>query len=231
MNASLPARLGSIAGSALLLVGPAQPSVAASPPASAVIRQVADAYARTFEGVIGFRTHAVVRSGERLLPRDQVDDGWFVYDGLRLVRSGGVLEGAAAAEAAAHQPYDPRYLGEYTYTAAPCTPCAPGTVDIGYDGRVHDALHAAGVITVDVRTARILSIVTRPYVVPKPARKGSLQTAWGATAVGWAPISTTGLFLFRVGPFTGNAALAQQFTGYRRFEDAAAAERAFPSTR
>jgi hypothetical protein len=194
--------------------------------APAVVHRVAEAFAEQSRGVVGFHTHVAVRTIERVVPHDQADDAWFVYEDGHVVRSGGDPNGPAAAEAAAHQPYDVRYLSEYTYAPTACVGCAAGTVAIAYVGAPHDALHARGVLVIDTHLARIVRSTTQPYVVPRPGRSGSLTTTWGATDAGWFPVATDGSFAGRIGPFGGRATLTQRFTGYKRFHDVATAERA-----
>jgi hypothetical protein len=211
-----------------LCAGAASAAGTAAAPADAagVVQRVAEAYAEQSRGVVGFHTHVAVRTVERVVPHDQTDEAWFVYEDGRVVRSAGDPNGPAAAEAAAHQPYDVRYLGEYAYASAACAGCAAGTVAIAYTGAPHDALHARGVLVIDTRLARIVRSTTQPYVVPRPGRSGSLTTTWGATDAGWFPVATDGTFAGRVGPFSGRATLTQRFSGYKRFHDVAAAERA-----
>jgi hypothetical protein len=197
------------------------------PTPAAIVQRAAQTYADQSRGVVAFRTHVTVRSAQRLLPQDQVDDAWFVLEDGRVARSGGDPNGPAAAEAAAHQPYDLRYVAEYAFASAPCAGCAAGAVAVAYTGVSHDAQHGRGVLVIDTRTARIIRSTTEPYVVPKPARSGMLVTTWGATDAGWYPIATDGTFVGRVGPFSGRAALTQRFSAYQRYQDVATAERAF----
>jgi hypothetical protein len=56
-----------------------------------------------------------------------------------------------------------------------------------------------------------------------------VTTTWGPTPVGWLPVATDGTFTGRIGPFGGHAVLRQQFTGYKRYPDLAAAERDAPT--
>lgn len=214
-------------GSASATAAPSPQTAAVSAPdATALIQRVAATFAEQRRGVFGFRSHATVRSAERVLPHDQVEDAWFVFSDGRLVKSGGTPGGPASAETAAHQPFDARYLGEYRFVPTACVRCAPGAVAIAYDSGAHDAVHGRGQLTIDPQTARILVQTTQPFVVPKPARSGWLTTIWGETPAGWYPLSTSGTFIGRVGPISARATLSQQFSNYRRFVEVGLAERA-----
>lgn len=216
--------------SARVMVAAASQTAAVSvPDPTALVERGAAAFAEQRRGVFGFRSHAMVRSAERILPHDQVEDAWFVFSDGRLVRSGGTPGGPASAETAAHQPYDARHVGEYRFVPAACARCAPGTVAIAYDSVTHDAVHGRGQLTIDPQTARILMQTTQPFVVPKPARTGSLATTWAETPAGWYPVSTVGTFIGRVGPLSARATLTQQFTNYRRFAEVTLTERALAS--
>ena len=214
------------ASSRAIAAAPVRAAAVPVPDATALIKRVAATFAEQARGVFGFRSHATVRSAERILPHDQVEDAWFVFSDGRLVKSGGTPGGPASAETAAHQPYDVRYVGEYRFASTACARCAPGTVAIAYDSPVHDAVHGRGQLTIDAQTARILTQTTQPFVVPKPARTGSLATTWAETPAGWYPVSTVGTFIGRVGPLSARATLTQQFTNYRRYAEVILAERA-----
>ncbi|MDB5027763.1 MAG: hypothetical protein JWO66_1452 [Candidatus Eremiobacteraeota bacterium] len=192
-----------------------------------VVARAAAAFADTSHGVIVFRSHAVVN---RPLQRAEVDDAAFVFvDGRKVSSSAANPGGPASAEAVAHQPYDPRYVAEYRYASTACVaPCPSGAIAVSFDAVARDAMHGHGVMVVDPVTAHILRTTTIPYVVPSPARSGTLVTTWGATPAGWFPIATTGTFIGQIGPFRGHATLTQTFTGYARYPSVAAAQKALP---
>jgi hypothetical protein len=215
-----------------LSLAPVGASAYASPPApsaaqaAALVQRVGAAFAEESRGVIGFRSHAVVRTSPHFIRSDQIDDAWIVdVDGRAVRVRGGDATGPAATAAAVHQPYDARYAGEYRYALAPCIGCAAGSVAVAYDTDAHDAAHGRGVIVIEERTARVLRLTAEPYVVPRPASSGMVTTTWGPTPVGWFPVSTDGTFSGHVGPFGGHATLTQQYSGYRRYPDVATAER------
>jgi hypothetical protein len=198
--------------------------------AAQLVRRVGAAYADESRGVIGFRSHAVVRTSPRFIRPDQVDDAWIVdIDGRAARVRGGDPTGPAATGAAVHQPYDVRYADEYRYALAPCTGCMAGSIAVVYDTDTHDAAHGRGVIVVDERTARVLRLTAEPYVVPRPATSGTVTTTWGPTPAGWFPVTTDGSFSGHLGPFGGHAVLTQQYTGYKRYPDVATAERDAPA--
>lgn len=202
---------------------------AASTPAD-LVQRAAALFASTSRGVIAFRSHAVVRTSPHFVRPDQVDDALIVdLDGRAVHVRGGDAAGPAATEAAVHQPYDARFVGEYRYTLASCTGCAAGSVAVAYDSDAHDAAHGRGVIVVDARTARVMRVTVQPFVVPKPATAGTITTTWGTTTAGWLPVTADGTFSGHIGPFGGHATLTQAFTEYKRYPDVASAERAVTS--
>lgn len=199
---------------------------ATSAPAD-IVQRAAALFASASRGVIAFRSHAVVRTSPHFARPDQTDDAVIVdLDGHATSVRGRDAAGPSATEAAIHQPYDVRYLGEYRYAPAPCTGCVPGSIAIAYDTDVHDAAHGRGVMVLDERTARVLRVTAQPFVVPRPATTGTITTTWGTTAAGWFPVSAEGTFSGRIGPFGGHATLTQAFTAYKRYPDVASAERA-----
>ena len=218
---------------AVLVAAAGATAYAAAPPpapsaaqAAELVRRVGAAYAEESRGVIGFRSHAVVRTSPRFIRPDQVEDAWIVdVDGRAARVRGGDATGPAATGAAVHQPYDVRYADEYRYALAPCTGCTAGSIAVAYDTDTHDAAHGRGVIVVDERTARVLRLTAEPYVVPRPATSGMATTTWGPTPAGWFPVATDGTFSGRIGPFGGHAVLTQQFTGYKRYPNVTTAER------
>ena len=190
------------------------------------MQRVDAVYARETQGVIAFRSHSSLRSSARIVQPDRVGDAHIVLLDGRVARiRGAAANDPAATESAAHQPYDGRYGSEYRLSPAPCADCTAGTVAIAYDALSHDALHAHGIVVIDTGTARVVRTTTIPYVVPAPARSGSLATTWGPTPAGWLPLSTTGTFSGRVGPFSGHATLTQTFDEYIRYANLAAALR------
>jgi hypothetical protein len=201
------------------------------PPASsnvqtaALVRRIGAVFAEESRGVVGFRSHALVQTSPHFARPDQIDEAWVVdVDGRAVNVRGGDAAGPAAAEAAVHQPFDPRYVAEYRFLPAPCTGCAAGSVALAYDTDAHDVAHGHGLIVIDERSARVLRVTVQPFVVPRPARDGTITTTWGSTAAGWLPVAATGTFSGRIGPFGGHATLTQRFTDHKRYADLAAAQ-------
>jgi len=202
-----------------------RPSLAVtSADATALARRVADAYAEMTAGVIGLRSESrLVVPG--MGARPSTERAWYVYVDGAVVETGSGDGTIGAMEAQMHQPYQRRYVNEYSYAFAPCPGCAPGEVAIAYETAAHDVRHGSGTMVVDPTRRRVVRADISQYVVPHPARSGLVSLAWGAIADAWLPLSATGAFVGRVGPFGGTARLTQTFTEYRRYPDVASAER------
>jgi|GEM_PF-1846712 len=209
------------AGSALPAAAePPGPGGVPAGDAGALMGRVAAVYARATRGTIGVRSSSVLTIEAPLFHKRIARDSWFVFADGVLVRSDTPLD---PRRPPLHDPYDPRYVGEYRFTFAPCPACAPGAVAVTYDARAHDRAHASGTLTVDEATARIVRDTERPYALPWPTREGALEATWGGDETGWFPLTIAGDFVGRIGPFTGRAHYAQTLSHYARFADAEAA--------
>jgi hypothetical protein len=126
-----------------------------------------------------------------------------------------------------HDPYRSEYLSEYRYAIGSCPACSGDDVAIVFESPTHDTAHARGTLIVERATGRIISSDETPYKLPWPTNDGRLEATWGSVAGRWLPVTITGTFVGRIGPFVGHASYSQtlSFAGYRSLDDATTALR------
>lgn len=188
--------------------------------ARGLMQRVAATYAQNSHGVIGVRSQSVLTIKAPIFGRRIANDGWFVFvDGV-LAQSKDVPH---PRQPPFRDPYRAEYLQDYMYAYVPCKDCLPGSVAVAFSSPMHDVQHASGKLVVDDWTGRILSQMETPYKLPWPTKGGELLATWGAVGGGWFPLSISGNFVGKIGPFVGHATYAQSLTSYRRFVDVGAA--------
>ncbi len=189
--------------------------VSSADEASKLIEIVARTYADATHGVLAVRSTSDLEIIAPVFRKNIHADAWFVF------RDGNFAQGSEPPDPRQpplHEPYRDAYLGEYTYSLAPCRSCSPNEVAIHFTGIAHDVAHAFGSLVVDRTTGRIVSSSETPYKLPWPTRSGSLDATWGDVAGTWLPTGVRGSFIGRIGPFVGHAEYRQGLSGYRRYD-------------
>ncbi len=121
------------------------------------------------------------------------------------------------------QPYDARYLGDYSYTETQCA-CATHARSIQFRSIVRDDQHGDGTMTIDPATGRVLSLTYTPDVMPPHASSGTVTETFGEAVPGvWTIISIDHSYTGRVAFFHGSGTLAERHDHFQRFDNRVAA--------
>jgi hypothetical protein len=207
---------------------------ASAPPAIATIAQ---RFAETSRGVVGYRLHRTfeARAGfssrhEDLVMNAIVVDGSIAKVHVLSYTIDGKPASAAAASDVEHSwenpkpgdvfapPFDSRNFGAYQYQSS-----APGT--IGFTSTVHDAGHGNGSFTYDAQ-GDVLACVYQPNALPPHATSGEVSDRRAEVLPGyWAVTQETQNYRGRVGPFPGTGTVQFDYSDFHRYADLSAALR------
>jgi hypothetical protein len=207
---------------------------AGAPPAIATIAQ---RFAETSRGVVGFQLHRTfdARAGfssrhEDLVMSVIVADGSIAKVHVSSYTIDGKAASAAAVSGVEHSwenpkpgdafaaPFDARNFSGYQYQAG-----GPGT--IRFTSTVHNAGHGNGSFTYDAQ-GNVLSCVYQPNALPPHARSGEVSDRRAEVLPGyWAVTEETQNYKGTVGPFPGTGTVQVVYSGFQRFADLPAALR------
>jgi hypothetical protein len=117
------------------------------------------------------------------------------------------------------QPFDRRYLTDYTYRLTPSSDAAH--VEVSYSSALHDEQHGMGEMTIDAATGRVMSVAYTPYVFPDHASNGTVTETFGEPLPGlWTIVRIDQTYGGRVLFVTGHGAVTETLDHFRRFTDA-----------
>lgn len=201
----------------------------ASASAPPVLTAVAQRFARSSRGVVGFRVHRTfwARAGLSSRHEDLVLKG--IYDNGSIVRvkvSTYTIDGKTADANAVSTverewespkpgdafaaPYDSRNFSAYQYRAL-------GNGSFAFASSVSDRGHGNGSFTYDAR-ANVLVCVYQPNVLPPHARSGQITDRRSEVLPGyWAVTQETQTYKGTVGPFAGSGAVELDYTRFHRY--------------
>lgn len=200
----------------------------AAPPA---LQQVAQRFAATTQGIVGFRLHRVleVRAGFSSRHEDVLVDG--VYRDGTIVRVRILtytIDGKPAGDADRatmiqayqapkpgqlfHVPFDARYVAEYQYVQS-------GPRTIAFSSTIQDGSHGDGTFTYDA-AGDVLSYTYQPNALPPHATSGTIVDRRAEVLPNdWRITYETQQYKGSYGPFPGRANEEVDFYGFRRFTD------------
>lgn len=116
------------------------------------------------------------------------------------------------------QPFDRRYITDYTYTTVATT--GPG-VTVAFASAMHDEQHGAGQMQVDPLTGRVLSLSYTPYVFPDHASNGNVTETFGEALPGfWTIVRIDRTYSGRVLFVSGHGVATETLDHFHRFTDA-----------
>ena len=199
-----------------------------APPALA---QVAQRYADSSRGVVGFQIHRVfdVHGGFSHRSEVLVMDG--IYDDGALVRVHVVkytINGkpASTSDVAGIEqswnhpkpdevfaaPFDPRNFDAYVYRSA-------ASSAIGFTSAVHDAGHGSGSFTYDAQ-GNVVSYTFTPNALPPHASSGVIVDHRAEVLPGyWASTQETQQYRGSYGPFAAAGSIEVTYSDFHRFTD------------
>ena len=210
-----------------------------APPALAIVAQ---RFADTSRGIVGFHLHRVfdVHAGFSKRHEDLVMDG--VYSDGEIVKvhvSSYTIDGKPAdaatqatlvqsyehpsAGALFNLPFDPRYVEAYQYQSA-------GPQKIAFTSSVRDAAHGNGSFSFDT-SGNVLSYTYQPNVLPPHASFGEVTDRRSEALPGyWAVVEETQQYKGSYGPFPGAGTVEITFSDFHRFSDLPSALRSLPAS-
>ncbi|HEV3090068.1 MAG TPA: hypothetical protein VGX91_01350 [Candidatus Cybelea sp.] len=203
-------------------------AVTAAPPA---LTRVAQRFAATTRGIVGFRLHRVldVHAGFSSRHEDLVLNGVFKNGSIVKVRVvsytiDGRQADAATTDAMARAfdrpqpgsafapPFDARNAAAYSYGAY-------GNGTMAFSSAVRDAGHGNGTFTYRP-DGTVLAITYQPNALPPHATWGQITDRRAQVLPNyWATVGETQQYKGRYGPFAGAASEEVDFSDFRRFAD------------
>jgi hypothetical protein len=167
-----------------------------------VVTQASIAFSASMHGLVAMQRHFTteVQSGP-ITHEEQSDSGQLMHDGqsvqiayYRIVRDGREFSPSQlrqrsdaatgdwlAGKVYFKEPYDARYVSDYTFGAPQlrCTACPAGTEAVSFTSAIHDAQHGQGEMYIDPHNARVVRLTYVPYVLPPHASSGSVTEIGG----------------------------------------------------
>ncbi|MHB8147078.1 MAG: hypothetical protein ACYDGM_07465 [Vulcanimicrobiaceae bacterium] len=178
--------------SVVLAVGSATLSAPAATVAAvpAVVARAAAANATALEGTIVHDRHMSVAVSAGPLHYSEQNDAVLLMVGgqyqrlryTRVVENGKALDADRIAQLETKtdrllqsgkgtfkQPFDQRYLEDYTYQTDPACACGPNTAAIRFHSLVRDDQHGDGLMRIDRASGRVLDVTYTPDILPAHA--------------------------------------------------------------
>lgn len=119
------------------------------------------------------------------------------------------------------QPYDARYLHDYTYAPAPCPDCVSGARAIRFHSIVRDDQHGDGTMRIEERSGKVLGVVYTPDVLPQHASSGTTTEIFGSAAPGlWTIVQIDREYSGRVAFIHGSGNMTERLDHFQRFTTA-----------
>ena len=206
-------------------------AVTAPPGPPPAVTLVAERFAQTSRGIVGFHFHRLfdVRAGFSSRHEDLVMDG--VYDDgaiakVRIVsytidgKAASAADQAAVKDAWEHPkpteafqpPFDPRYLTAYQYQVS-------GPQKVAFTSPVADAAHGNGAFTYDENN-NVVDLTYHPNALPPHANFAEITDRRAEVLPGyWAVTQESHLYKGSYGPFSGQGTIQITYSNFRRFPD------------
>jgi hypothetical protein len=235
----------------LLLVASGAPAARANASgAPSIVLRASAAFEATLRGVVGMQRHfsTEVHVGP-VTHEEQSDSGLLLQDGryvkiayFRIVRDGHPFSAAqiqqrddesnqawAAGKVFFKEPYDARYLSDYSFTSPQpnCSGCPTGTQAVNFASTIHDAQHGSGTMYIDTNTARVVKLTYTAYVLPSHASSGSVTEVGGQALPDlWYAVRMRQTYRGNLLLVSGQGAFHGIFDNFRRFASLDAGEAA-----
>ncbi len=130
------------------------------------------------------------------------------------------------------QPYDARYLRDYSYTVPGECQCASGEMLVAFQSLTRDDQHGDGTMRIDSTTGRVLSVTYIPNVLPKHANTGQTTETFGEPIPGlWTIVSIERTYSGHVAFFSGSGKVDETMDHFQRFGDPDQAKQLLDSIR
>lgn len=248
MAASLLGRR--FAAAALLLVAAgAQRTQAGAPAVPPAVLRASIAFGEAMHGLVGMQRHFATAlhagplgHGERSDSVQLMQDGRSVKIAYyRIVRDGqsfspsqiqqrsdAANEDWGAGKVFFKEPYDPRYLSDYSFgPPAQCAVCPAGTQAVTFASAIHDSQHGSGVMYIDTAKAHVVKLTYTPYVLPPHASSGSVtETGGPALPDLWYVVRIDEAYRGEAFVIGGIGSFTGVFDHFRRFTSLSAGEAA-----
>jgi hypothetical protein len=219
----------------------AGPAHAAAPAVPPLVTQASVAFSAAMHGLVGMQRHfATEVQGGPITHGEESDSGQLMQDGqsvqiayYRILRDGRAFSppelrqrsDTATADWAAgkvffKEPYDPRYVRDYTFgqPQAGCTACAGGTEAVSFESAIHDAQHGKGEMDIDPRNAHVVRLTYVPYVFPSHASSGFVTEVGGQALPDlWYVVRIDATYHGHAFVFSGMGTFTGVFDNFRRF--------------
>lgn len=227
---------------ALLGVMTLEVSASESPatPVPPLVLRAAAVYAGNVRGIIGMQRHfsTVLHAGP-LNHTEESDSGQLMNDGsfvkikyMRIADDGKAFSAQQIAQRDAQtnqdwavgkiffrEPYDKRFMGEYTYAPPQaCTACPNGTVSVTFGSAIKDTQHGNGTMWIELATGRVDRLTYIPNVLPPHATFGTVtETSGSAMPNVWYVTRIDGAYQGRAFILKGTGTFTGVFDHFERF--------------
>lgn len=209
-------------------------------PVPALVLRAAAVYAANTRGIIGMQRHfsTVLHAGPIHHTEDS-DSGFLMSDGafvkivyFRIADDGKAFSAQQITQRDAQtdqdwsvgkiffkEPYDPRFMSEYTFTPPQaCAACPRGTVAITFGSGIRDTQHGSGTMWIELATGRVDKLTYIPNVLPSHATFGTVtETSGIAMPNVWYVTRIDGAYQGRAFVLTGTGTFTGAFDHFQRF--------------
>jgi hypothetical protein len=116
------------------------------------------------------------------------------------------------------QPFDSRYLRDYTYEETDCAPCATRERAVAFRSETRDDQHGDGTMIIDASSGRVMTVTYTPNVMPDHASDATVVETFGEAAPGvWTIISIERTYSGHVAFFRGSGKMTEKLDHFQRF--------------
>lgn len=116
------------------------------------------------------------------------------------------------------QPYDGRYLHDYTFSEAPCETCTGHERAIAFKSDTRDDQHGDGTMVIDAATGRVTSLTYAPNVLPARASAATVNEIYGQTSTGlWTIVEIDHEYSGHVAFIRGSGKMIEKLDHFQRF--------------
>lgn len=121
------------------------------------------------------------------------------------------------------QPYDARYLHDYTFTETPCS-CGAHAQEIAFHSDAADDQHGNGTMVIDPSTGRVITVTYTPNVLPPHASSATRVETFGEAVPGvWTILNIESTYNGHVAFIPGNGTMSERLDHFQRFGNSVAA--------
>jgi hypothetical protein len=205
----------------------------------AIVEHAMAAYAAEMRGAIGMMRHfstsiqaGPIRHGETSESGVLLEDGAFskikyyqvtqdgkAFDATKLAqRDSQTNTDWAAGKIFFKEPYDPRFIGDYTFALSTgCVDCPAGTVAVAFTSAVRDAQHGSGTMLIDSANARVETLTYSPNAFPPHATSGKVTETSSESSGIWYVTHIDESYRGHSFILTGTGTFTGTFDHFRRF--------------